>query len=79
MLSRFTESIREILWMIKVCLTTIWFWLPILYVGYSIIQLILIFYVHPLTILILPVLLTIFSVLKEEERIKRKYGIKTEK
>lgn len=69
------ESLLEVLWMTKQCLTTIWFWIPVLHAAYILLQLWMIFYIHPLTLLILPVVLSIYGILLEEGRIEAQYGI----
>jgi len=43
--------------------------------AYFFLQLWMIFFIHPLTILIVPTTLGIYAVLCEEKRIKAKYGL----
>ena len=74
-LQSFKESFIEILAIVKVCLTSFWFWLPVLYCAYFYLQIWLIFYVHPLTILILPLLFSIYLILQEEKRTKAFYDL----
>jgi hypothetical protein len=71
----FKESLLEVLWIIKSCLTTIWFWIPILYAFYAVIQLWLIFFVHPLSLLIVPAILCFYAIREEEKRLKLQYNI----
>ena len=65
------EEIIDILAIIKACLTSVWFWIPVIYAIYFYMQIWLIFCVHPLTLLILPSILTVYLIMKEEERVKR--------
>jgi hypothetical protein len=74
-LQEFKESFLEILLITKVCLTTLWFWLPALVAAYIFFQLWLLFFVHPLTILILPVVLAAFAMIWEEKTAEARYGL----
>lgn len=74
-LQSFKESFYEILEIVKVCLTSFWFWFPILYGVYFFFQIWLIFCVHPLTILIVPIILSIYLILQEEKRAKDFYDL----
>lgn len=69
------DEIWETLMIIKICLTTFWFWLPVLYMAYIFVQLWMIFFVHPLTIVILPIVLSIHLVRRVEKRLRLQYGI----
>ena len=71
----FKESFFEILFIIKICLTTFWFWLPALFAAYFYVQLWMIFFIHPLTILFVPIALSIFSITIEKRRTKIRYGL----
>jgi hypothetical protein len=74
-LQEFKESFIEILVITKVCLTTFWFWLPALFAAYIYFQLWIVFFVHPLTILIMPVVLAVFAMIWEEKSVKDQYGL----
>ena len=69
------ESILETLLIIKACLTSFWFWLPSLFAGYMFLQLWMVFYIHPLTLAILPIILSIYLILEDERRVKAQYGL----
>jgi len=69
------ESFIEILVIIRACLTSFWFWLPVLYCVYFWMQIWLIFWVHPLTILVLPIVLSIYAIIQEEKRAKAFYEL----
>lgn len=77
--SEFKESVTEVLWIIKTCLTTFWFWLPALYAAYFYIQLWAIFFVHPLTIIILPAILGAYLVREEKKRNEARYQLSSTK
>lgn len=74
-LQSFKESFDEILGIVKACLTSFWFWFPVLYCAYFYFQIWLIFCVHPLTLLILPLTLSIYLILHEEKRAKAFYDL----
>ncbi|MCD6241784.1 hypothetical protein J7K27_09825 [Candidatus Bathyarchaeota archaeon] len=57
------------------CITSFWFWFPVLFAAYLYLQLWLFFAVHPLTILILPIVIAIYVTLEREKRLKAIYGI----
>jgi type VI protein secretion system component VasK len=71
----FKESFLEVLWITKACLTTFWYWLPISFMAYILVQLWMIFFVHPLTILILPGVMILYGTLLEEKRTRLRYGL----
>ncbi|MEM2704152.1 MAG: hypothetical protein QXR45_13455 [Candidatus Bathyarchaeia archaeon] len=56
------EDLIEALSIIRACISTFWFWAPVIYFLLSILHIYLMFYVHPLTIFILPIILTFYSV-----------------
>jgi hypothetical protein len=70
----FKDSLLEVLWIAKCCLTTFWFWLPILFMGYVFLQLWMMFFIHPLTAFVLPAILCVYAFLQEEKRFKARYG-----
>jgi len=74
-LKSFKESLIEILLLVEACLTCFWFWLPVLYCIYLYLQIWLIFCVHPLTILVLPLTLSICLILREEKKAKAFYEL----
>lgn len=74
-LQEFKESFIEILIIIKVCLTTFWFWVPVLFAAYMYFQLWVVFFVHPLTILILPGVIAVFATFWEEKRVNAQYEL----
>lgn len=69
------ESFIEILGIVKACLTSFWFWLPVLYGVYFYMQIWMIFWVHPLTILISPIAISIYAIIQEEKRAKTFYEL----
>ena len=73
------DDFLEILLIVKLCLTSFWFWLPVLYGGYLVLQIWLLVAVHPLTILIVPAILSAFLIVTREKRMKIQYGTGDEK
>jgi len=69
------ESLKEILVVIKICMSSFWFWLPTLFAIFLYVELYLLF-VNPLLFLIGPILLILYALLWEEKRIKAQYGLK---
>lgn len=72
----FKEDVIETFLLIKVCLTSFWFWVPVLYAAYLFIQIWMFVVIHPLTLFILPTALAIYSLRQEKRRIEARYGIK---
>jgi hypothetical protein len=78
-LSSYKDSFLEVVWIAKNTLSTFWFWFPVIYMAYVLVQLWLMFYVHPITLAILPVVLIIYGVHLEEKRVKLRYGLQKTK
>lgn len=74
-LRELVEFLFEVLVIAKVCFTTFWFWLPALFAAYMYFQFWMIFFIHPLTVLIVPVVFGIFVIIFEEKRVKAQYGL----
>lgn len=73
--TKLKESLLEILYLTKSCLTTFWFWLPVLFAGCFFLQIWMMFCVHPLTVLILPAVLCAFGILQEQKSIEAQHGL----
>lgn len=71
----FKEDVIETFFLIKVCLTSFWFWVPVLYAAYLFIQIWMFVAIHPLTIFILPAALAVYSLKQEKKRVEAQYGI----
>lgn len=69
------NDVLETLLIVKLCFTSFWFWLPVLYGGYIILQMWLLIMVHPLTILIVPGAISAYLIVQKEKRMKAQYGI----
>ena len=67
------ESFLEIIWLIKTCLTTFWFWLPILIALYGILEIWMFIAINPLTIFILPAIMSVYAVMIEDKRTEAHY------
>jgi hypothetical protein len=78
-LSDYKDSFLEVAWIARNALTTFWFWFPIIYMAYVFLQLWLMFYVHPITLAILPVTLVIYGVYLDDKRVKLRYGLQKTK
>gem|GEM_PF-1527497 len=74
-LKKLKEDTVEILIIVKACLTSIWFWVPVIYAIYFYMQIWLIFCVHPLTLLILPSILLTYLIIREEKNANRYYKL----
>jgi len=74
-LGGFRDSFLEVLWIAKNTLSTFWFWFPIIYMAYVLLQLWMMFYVHPLTLAIVPVILIIYGIRLEDKRVRARYGL----
>ena len=71
----FRESIYEALVLIKVCLTSVWFWLPPLFGLFIVFELYLLC-INPLLLLIAPSIMIAYGLVWEEKRTKAQYGLK---
>ena len=69
------DDFLETFVIVKTCLASFWFWLPILYGGYIVLQMWLLVAVHPLTIVILPAIISAVLIVTREKRMKAQYGI----
>jgi hypothetical protein len=69
------ESIYEMLILVKVCLTSVWFWLPPLFGLFIIFELYLLC-INPLLLLIAPSIMIVYGLAWEEKRTKAQYGLK---
>jgi len=69
------ESLSESFLIIKTCLTTFWFWVPVLLSFYIVLQLGIMFYIHPLALIIVPSILIIYAVISDDRRTKAIYGL----
>ena len=74
-LRNLADSAIEILAIVKACLTTFWFWVPVLFSVSFYLNLLLMFAIHPLVILALPIVLVVFAMIQEEKRVKAQYGL----
>lgn len=74
-MQNFKDYIIEISVLIKACLTGIWFWVPVVYAIGFYMQIWLMFFVHPLTLLILPSILVAYLIVTEEKRARTFYKL----
>jgi len=73
-LSEFKESILELYQIAKASMSTVWFWIPVLFALYIPMQLYLMF-VNPLLLLIVPAILAAYLVYRDDERFKARYQL----
>jgi len=52
-IANFKDSLVEAILLVKTCLTTFWFWVPVIFAAYMWAQLGIMFYIHPLALVIL--------------------------
>jgi len=74
-IENFKESLLESLLIVKTCLTTIWFWVPVLLAAYMWVQLGMMFYISPLAALIVPSILIVYALIHENRRTRALYGL----
>lgn len=70
------DSVVEVVSIVKTVLATVWFWIPIAYALYFIVQLWLIFYIHPLTAFAAATLLGVYALYLEGKRTAARYSLK---
>ena len=70
------ESLVEAFSVAKTVVGTVWFWIPIGYALYFLLQLWLIFFVHPLTAFVAATLLGVYAVYLEGKRAALRYSLK---
>ncbi len=69
------QSIYESLYIIKVCLTSFWFWVPALVALFTIFELYLLT-ISPWLLIIIPAIIAGYSMMWEERRTRAQYGLK---
>ena len=69
------ESIYELLFLTKVCLTSFWFWVPPLFALFVVIELYMIC-INPLLLLVGPGILIAVALVWEDKRTRAQYGLK---
>jgi hypothetical protein len=74
-LQNLKDFIVEISMLVKACVTSVWFWVPVAYAVLFYLQLWLMFFVHPLTILIMPSILVAYLIIREEKRARAYYEL----
>lgn len=73
------DSVIEAVLLVKTCLTTFWFWVPVLFAAYMWAQLAIMFYIHPLALVIVPSVLIVYALVQEERRVRAQYGLDRKK
>jgi len=75
MLNNFWREVKDIFWIVKNCLTTFWFWLPVLFYILLCFELYLIACVNPLLALVVPSVIVAYALTDEKRRLKLQYGL----
>ena len=70
----FSESFHDLCWVLKTILTTFWFWVPIIYGLYFIVQLWMMFFIHPLSVIVVASVFAIYAIRLEGKRSSSRYG-----
>jgi hypothetical protein len=70
------ESVAEFCSMAKTIMGTVWFWIPLAYALYFIVQMWLMFFVHPLTAVAAATLLGVYAIHLEGKRTVARYALK---
>jgi hypothetical protein len=70
------DSFTETVLIAKTVLSTIWFWVPVVYALFFLAQLWLMFFVHPLTAFVAPSILGFYAVYLEGRRAASRYSLK---
>ena len=71
----FKESVIEILLLTKMLLTSFWFWLPVAFLMFLYLQILMFFFIHPLTVLIAPAVLSLYAIRLERKRLASRYPL----
>jgi hypothetical protein len=72
-------TVAELFAVTRTVVGTIWFWIPLAYALYFMVQLWLIFFVHPLTAFAAAVVLGVYAVRLEGKRTVARYALKKTK
>jgi len=73
------EEIYEFFHLAKTCLTSFWFWLPILFTIFMYTQILIFIFLHPLLLLVAPTIISIYALIQEKKRLKAQYRIEERK
>jgi len=73
------EEIYEFFYLVKTCLTSFWFWLPILFTIFMYTQILIFIFLHPLLLLVAPTIISIYALIQEKKRLKAQYRIEERK
>jgi hypothetical protein len=67
------ENLLEIIWIIKTCLTTFWFWVPLLVGLTPVVEICVYVFINPLAIFVLPAVITAVALILDDRRSKARY------
>lgn len=69
------DSIYELLYLSKVCLTSFWFWVPPLFALFVVLELYMIC-INPLLLIVGPAVIIVYALVWEDRRVRAQYGLK---
>ncbi len=69
------DSIYELLYLSKVCLTSFWFWVPPLFALFVVLELYMIC-INPLLLIVGPAAIIVYALVWEDRRVRAQYGLK---
>lgn len=67
------ENFLEIIWIIKTCITTFWFWVPIAVALIPPIEILIYVEINPLAIFVLPAIVVAIALILDDKRMKARY------
>lgn len=71
----FKDSVIEVLLIVKACITSFWFWLPVLFSIYMCLQLYLMA-INPILLIVGPLVLTLFALILDQKMAKSERAVK---
>jgi len=72
----FIDFIKDSLWITKICFSSGWFWLPVVFGVYICAMPLIALAVHPATLLIVPAILIAYLIISEDKRLAAQYSLK---
>jgi len=73
------EEIYDFFYLVKTCLASFWFWLPILFTILIYTQILIFIFLHPLLLLVAPTMISIYAIIQEKKRLKVQFRVEDRK
>jgi hypothetical protein len=73
------EEIYDFFYLVKTCLASFWFWLPILFTILIYTQILIFIFLHPLLLLVAPTMISIYALIQEKKRLKVQFRVEDRK